>query len=184
MLEENPCLFQKEYFLNSNNSHVLFYDQNLNQEHLRFYHQSDISNYFGSTSKSLFINSIICFKRISNNAFGLEYGEGMTTIVVKSDESLKLCGNVIIHKQDTRNEFELNDLQKLSILTTDQGPVSDDVAMALFVNDDVIVLPSEHACYQEFYDSLSKRINYDYGKVIEAMSCAKNAEFIVWEKDT
>ena len=106
----------------------------------------------------------------------------MKPIVVKADESLELCGNVILCKQDVCNEFNLNDLQKLSILTTDQGPVSDDVAMALFINDAIIVLPSEHSCYREFYDSLSERTDYDYGKVIEAMSCAENAEFIVWEK--
>jgi len=73
-------------------------------------------------------------------------------------------------------------LQKISILTNDRGPAFDDVALALFFSEVIIVLPSKHDCYSKMYDDISRNLALNYQSVIDAMSCAENAEFVIWTK--
>jgi hypothetical protein len=69
------------------------------------------------------------------------------------------------------------------ILTTDQGPIVDDIALAITIEDIVFVIPSENKLYEKFlFDGISKKIIIDFQKVIEASSCSENAEFIIYNK--
>ena len=103
----------------------------------------------------------------------------MSIITIKTNESLKLTDNVVIH--NNKEKYHPENLQKISILTRDTSPfIADDVALALFFTNATLVLPSEHFCYQEIYDSLSASLPLDYAKIIKAMSCTENAEFIIW----
>ena len=108
----------------------------------------------------------------------------MDTKVIKSDEVLNFSTEAIIHKKSffNKKEYKLELLQKVSILTTDQGPVFDDVALAFFLGEIVLILPSEHRCYQKIYDDISESLSLNYKNVIKAMSSAENEEFIIWEK--
>jgi hypothetical protein len=79
--------------------------------------------------------------------------------------------------------FKIVEISKIAILTSDQGPFVDDVALAVTIEDRVFVIPSENKLYEKFlFDGISKKITIDFQKVMEASSCTENAEFIIYHK--
>ena len=91
--------------------------------------------------------------------------------------------NIIFSIKEKQTTFRLTQLTKLSIITTDQGPFIDDVFLALFINDIIIFLPSEHTQYENtLFDELGNIFELDYQKIIRASSFTQNAEFIIYQK--
>ena len=103
----------------------------------------------------------------------------MELTVVKPDEILLYSDYEFEYNTQT---YTMKSLYKVSVLTTDEGPFVDDVALALFFTDIIIAIPSEHPDYQNTYDQLSKTLKFNYEEYIKAMSCSDNAEFVLWEK--
>lgn len=81
-----------------------------------------------------------------------------------------------------REEIDWENLQKISILTNDQGPFLPDAAIALFFEDSVWIIDCEHKSYREIYDLVTERFPVDFPKIIDAMKCLENEEFVLWEK--
>ncbi|MDR1070596.1 MAG: hypothetical protein LBL37_07445 [Gracilibacteraceae bacterium] len=79
-------------------------------------------------------------------------------------------------------ETDCAGMKSISIITTDQGPLLDDMALWLALPEIDLVVPSEHAGYMDLIDSLAADFAVDYAKVIEASACAAQARFILWEK--
>ena len=103
----------------------------------------------------------------------------MNVHIVQEKERLAFSNNAIIYNDV---DLLLTWLQKISIFTTDQGPVFDDVALAFYFNEMILMLPSEHHSYEKIYDAISDSLVLDYENVIKAMSCVENAEFTIWTK--
>ena len=79
--------------------------------------------------------------------------------------------------------FQIADIAKLAILTTDQGPVVDDMALLVVAKETFFIVPSENAVYEKFlFDGIAPKIPIDFQKVIEASSCSENAEFVLYTK--
>lgn len=80
--------------------------------------------------------------------------------------------------------FDVSQIEKALILTTDMGPFYDDVCLAIEVgNEDVIFIMSEHPSYQPFlFDQLGKTITIDYKKIIDASICTDNQVFEIYKK--
>ena len=110
----------------------------------------------------------------------------MEHITIKPDEKLIFDTNKFLHKISflKSSKYKASDLIKISILTSDQGPALDDVALALFFGSSIVFVPSEHKSYRNLYVKISKNFKVDYQKVIDAMSCTDNAEFILWSKSS
>lgn len=108
----------------------------------------------------------------------------MVSHTIKPTEKLYIKKDMLITQANlfSKKSYGIHQLTKLSIFTSDQGPFLDDVAMVMFFEGDIIVLPSEHKCYKMIYDELSKVVSFDYEAVIKAMSSTENAEFILWRK--
>ena len=79
--------------------------------------------------------------------------------------------------------FKIAEILKIAILTSNQGPFVDDVALAITIEDRVFVILSENKLFEKFlFDGISKKITIDFQKVMEASSCTENAEFIIYHK--
>jgi len=76
------------------------------------------------------------------------------------------------------------DLMRVRIVTTDGGPLSEDV---FFVLDDAAgkgcVVPHDAVIRTKLLEELQSRLQgVDNKKVIEAMGCTNNHTFVIWEK--
>lgn len=79
--------------------------------------------------------------------------------------------------------FDVSEIDKVSIFTTDKGPLIDDVALAVFFDANMFLLPSEHPQYQPFlFDNIYKMLEVNYDEVIKSTTCVDNAEFVIYEK--
>jgi hypothetical protein len=75
-------------------------------------------------------------------------------------------------------------LVKIEIVTTDEGPYSEDFFFVLHGADGSgAVVPNELAAKHDFVAELQRRFpDLDNGAIIEASSCVQNRRFLVWKK--
>lgn len=108
-------------------------------------------------------------------------------ICINTDEdSLSLTDHKIYAIADSREYvYDLDSVEKIVIITTDQGPFYDDMGLAIDVgNNTVIFIMSDHRCYKDFlFDQIGKALPIDYQKIIEASACTDNNIFEIYTKD-
>ena len=108
-------------------------------------------------------------------------------IRVETDEdSLNLVDNKICAVVNSiEYKFDLSSVNKLVLLTTDLGPVYDDLGLAIDVGSDVIFIMSAHKCFKSFlFDQIGKALPVDYQKVIEASMSSENNVFEIYVKES
>jgi len=78
-----------------------------------------------------------------------------------------------------------NDLSKVGIRTTDEGPVAEDVFWGLHAGSEVrVVYPSAASGAQELLAAMQRRLaGFDNEALINAMGSSDNNDFVVW-RDT
>lgn len=106
--------------------------------------------------------------------------------VEKEEDSLRLLDDKIIVDVGSKEYiYELSTVNSLVLLTTDEGPLNDDVGLAIDVgNNDVIFILSEHKCFSPFlFDQIGKALPIDYQKVIDASACTENNIFEIYVKE-
>ena len=94
--------------------------------------------------------------------------------------------NEIIFLTDPNgNEVEcsIEEIDKVIIETTDQGPFYPDVWWKIISNDKMLILPQGATGEDELLDKIQNLPDFDNAKFIESMSCTSNKEFICWTKD-
>ena len=80
-------------------------------------------------------------------------------------------------------EALIDDLDRVLILTTDQGPfVCDSFLTLWFRNGEEWRVALEYPCYQTFYDALSERLPLDAEQTLMAAFSTNNAVFPLWER--
>ena len=98
--------------------------------------------------------------------------------IAVDDEGFKLPAD-----PDSPRTVPFDQLTRLAVITTDQGPWLDDAFLALdFADGQAWLLPSEHPCYNQVYEVLSTRLPLDYEQYIAAMGSTDHAEFIIWTR--
>jgi hypothetical protein len=103
-----------------------------------------------------------------------------------NEDSLSLDGNIIRAVSDSKEYcFDLSEVSKLVILTSDTGPFDEDMWLVVYVGtDDMIFIPSGHKCCDVFlFDQIGKVLPIDHKNIIEASSCTENKEFVLWGSD-
>ena len=76
------------------------------------------------------------------------------------------------------------DLVEVGILTTDEGPVVDDVFWMLMGKDGGgCCVPSEANGMEELLDRLQELPNFDNEAVIQAMGSTSNNNFVCWKSN-
>jgi hypothetical protein len=84
---------------------------------------------------------------------------------------------------DIVEQVAWDDLVGVDIVTTDQGPVVEDVYFVLHGGDGKgCCVPQDVAVTNHLLERLEQLPGFDNGKVIEAMGCAENARFVCWKK--
>jgi hypothetical protein len=79
-------------------------------------------------------------------------------------------------------EVTWNELKKIEIYTTNQGPFAEDVFWVLHGDGRGCIIPKGATNNEEMLTRLQKLPEFDNAMVIEAMSCTENKEFLIWQK--
>lgn len=106
--------------------------------------------------------------------------------IEKDSDSICLVRDKLLVVVDSTDYiYELSSVNRIILITTDSGPLQDDMGLAIDVgNDDVISIMSEHKCFKPFlFDQIGKALPIDFQKIIEASSCADNGEFEIYVKE-
>ena len=102
-----------------------------------------------------------------------------------NEDSLSLDGDIIRAISDSKEYiFNLSEVSKLVILTSDTGPFDEDMWLVVYIGtDDLIFIPSGHKCCDAFlFDQIGNVLPIDHKNIIEASSCTENKEFVLYEK--
>ncbi len=110
----------------------------------------------------------------------------MTTLQIGYGDSLSVKDNKIYANIEGQFlPFDTDDVNRLVLFTTDEGPVFDDMGLLIeFCGDIKIVIMSGHECYESFlFDGLGKALPINYKKIIEASGCTEPEMFVIYSKD-
>lgn len=105
--------------------------------------------------------------------------------VETNEDSLAIVNNEIqVTVGNITSTYSLESVEKIVLLTTDMGPLYDDMGLAIDVGQDTaIFIMSEHRCYEEFlFNQLGKTLPIDFQKIIEASTCIDNNVFEIYKR--
>ena len=95
-----------------------------------------------------------------------------------TDEHVK-----VEHPKGDIEQIKWNEIEKISIVTTDEGPFLPDVWLILMGNEKGCSMPQGAPKYDEVYDIISKYEGFDFEQVIKAVTSTDNAKFELWKKN-
>lgn len=110
----------------------------------------------------------------------------MKILIQTPDDRLSLENGIIkAIADDIEYSFPLRYLTEAIILTTDVGPLYDDMGLAMRMNDGTAVfIMSEHRDYDSFlFEQLGKNLEIDYEAIIQASACTENRIFRIYKRD-
>jgi hypothetical protein len=92
---------------------------------------------------------------------------------------------VVRTMRDGRTEqVRWSDLREVGIVTTDAGPLVDDVFWVLIGDEGGCIVPSEAEGAIALLTRLQQLPGFDDGEVIRAMGCTDNERFVAWQRAT
>ena len=93
-------------------------------------------------------------------------------------------GGVLRRDGDLEEQIAWSDIVEIKIITTDQGPYSEDVFFVLVgENDKGCLVPHDAAVRTQLLEELHRRFaNLDDSAVIQAMGSTSNNSFRIWHK--
>ena len=104
---------------------------------------------------------------------------------IESEDFISVIGNEM-HADIGENKyiFNLDSIIKIVLITTDLGPVYDDMCMAIDVgNDTVVFIMSEHKCFKDvLFEQIGKVLPIDFQKVIDASVCIERNVFEIYRR--
>lgn len=98
---------------------------------------------------------------------------------VAVDERGMLC----VHVNGDSEAVRWDQIDRVSIRTTDKGPFDDDVFFVLATAVGTLVIPQPARGSGELLRSLQQLPDFDNEAVIEAMACTDNREFLCWPRE-
>ena len=91
---------------------------------------------------------------------------------------------VLFERADGATEaVRWEELREVWVLTTDQGPIADDVIWVLVGTEGGCAIPSETAGMSELLSRLQRLPAFDNEAVIRSMASTDNAKFVCWRRD-
>lgn len=80
-------------------------------------------------------------------------------------------------------EMRWDEISRITIVTTDQGPFVEDVFFVFEGKGPAMIVSHEDAVRLKLNDALDQHlIGIDYEQAIEAMTCTENNSFIIFER--
>jgi hypothetical protein len=92
-------------------------------------------------------------------------------------------GITTLTSEGLSEQFPWKDVRQIVIVTTDQGPWSEDIFFVVEGIDGHVVVPHEKAVKLGLLHYLQKLPGFDNEAVIQAMSCTENNSFLCWSSD-
>lgn len=86
------------------------------------------------------------------------------------------------HPSITTQNIFWSDLNEVSIITTDEGPLNPDVWLVLKGDVGGCRIPQGCTGYDSVYDIVSAYDGFDFDEVIKAMTSTDNNEFLLWQR--
>ncbi len=92
--------------------------------------------------------------------------------------------------QKKKYTFDKSEIREILMLTRDSGPFSDDVCLAIIINNSfseevTVFIESEHPLFEKFlFDELKEIVGLDYESVIQAMTCVENKVFPLYKRNS
>ncbi|MES2737859.1 MAG: hypothetical protein V4672_16165 [Verrucomicrobiota bacterium] len=99
-----------------------------------------------------------------------------SSYVVVLDEQEIVCNR----PDGSQERVSWKDLQKIEIITTDDGPIAPDLFWVLHGTQSGCVIPQGATGDAELFAQLQTLPNFNNGAVIEAMGSTSNATFVCW----
>jgi len=87
-----------------------------------------------------------------------------------------------IRRTGTRETVSWEQINRVLLRTTDKGPFDDDVFFVLETATGTLVIPQAVKGSYELLSYLQRLPDFDNERVIEAMSCTENREFLCWQR--
>lgn len=97
--------------------------------------------------------------------------------VTITDTSVK-----VEHPRRKAEEINWNDIMEIKIITTDAGPLSPDLWLALIGDHSGCLIPQGCLGYDEVYDTVSQYPGFQFDQVIASATSTDNREFLVWSR--
>ncbi len=103
--------------------------------------------------------------------------------VLNQEDSIAINNNFIeVKVQNELKKYNIDELKKVSIVTTDKGPFIDDTSLLLQFENSCLIFPSENPLTEIFlFEQLAKFVKIDFEEVIKASSSTDNKEFILYK---
>jgi hypothetical protein len=87
-----------------------------------------------------------------------------------------------IMRNGSQESVRWDDLYEVCIITTDEGPMVDDVVWLLKGQYSGCAVPSECDGAKDLIQRLQKLPGFNNEAVIDAMACTSNAQFVCWKR--
>ena len=102
---------------------------------------------------------------------------------------MNLCNHITLHPNAIiyehgafREEIALDEITQIDLVTTSEGPFSEDVFAVLRGKDKEITIPQNTENFESLFDVFKKFEGFNYEAFIEAMSSTENERFVCWQK--
>lgn len=101
-------------------------------------------------------------------------------VAVRIDEQ----GWTAMMSNGPEQRLEFQDLQRVAIRITDDGPGAEDVFWVLSASGQICLIPHGSRGESELFERLLKLPGFDKQSMIAALTCTDNAEFECWQRIT
>ena len=98
-------------------------------------------------------------------------------IITLTDESIE-----IIRPDGRKQAVRWDDVQTISVVTTDEGPFAPDIWFVLQGKGDACMFPQGAPKSDEAYERISQFNGFDFEALIKSMSSTENAQFLLWKR--
>lgn len=88
----------------------------------------------------------------------------------------------VLYPNGNEHNCNFEDINSISFVTTDEGPMLNDLFLVLKEEKSNCIIPSDADGYDEIYERVTQFEGFDFAKTIEAMKLTDNNEFVCWEK--
>lgn len=83
--------------------------------------------------------------------------------------------------RDGFDDLSPDDIRKITVITTDEGPFVCDCFTLIETTSENIVVPMETALGSKVFDLFDRLEDVDFAAFIAAQGCTDNARFVVWQ---
>jgi hypothetical protein len=98
-------------------------------------------------------------------------------VITLTEESIE-----VVRPDGVKEMIRWDDVQTISVATTDKGPFAPDVWFVLLGNKSQCLFPQGAPRSDEAYERISQFDGFDFETFIKSMCSTENAQFLLWQR--